>query len=479
MMKFLTVKWKWVLGLAAMLVVALYGSMPAFSAPAIPLRGVVEGFYGTPWSQADRLSMLQFCHEHKLNAYIYAPKDDAYHRAKWREMYPADKMADLQALIDESKKQQVKFIFAISPGLDIHFSGQEAEQDKQAMLKKLTAMYDMGVRDFAIFFDDIKNKDGKGQAEFLNWVNNNFIAQHKDINPLIAVPTEYFRQDMESEGQIKEYTKDFSATLDKDILVLYTGEKVVPDGLRDVDYARANKLYGRQLGIWWNYPVSDYLEAKLALGPVEKLPMAAEIPAIFFNPMKHAELSKISLATGADYALNPGKYDAQKAWHKAIKAQYGSLAEDMEAFADQSQHMVVSWAVIGPEDGAELRQQGFLQLFAWLLLRRIDHIEFDKAIRANLLLGEIQLTFEYHDSSILKSRQAAHSNDAGALALFGNRRVCHIPILLFGLQIIAKRLKAQMVLDFIVYRWLLSVCLKGILRSGPKTMRLLLISECF
>ncbi|WP_245582759.1 protein O-GlcNAcase [Selenomonas ruminantium] len=357
MMKFLTGKWKCLLGLVAMLAVAVYGSMPAFSAPAIPLRGVVEGFYGTPWSQADRLSMLQFCHEHKLNAYIYAPKDDAYHRAKWREMYPADKMADLQALIDESKKQQVKFIFAISPGLDIHFSGQEAEQDKQAMLKKLTAMYDMGVRDFAIFFDDIQNKDGKGQAKFLNWVNANFIAQHKDINPLIAVPTEYFRQDMESEGQIKEYTKDFSATLDKDILVLYTGEKVVPDGLRDVDYARANKLYGRQLGIWWNYPVSDYLEAKLALGPVEKLPMAAEIPAIFFNPMKHAELSKISLATGAEYALNPGKYDAQKAWHKAIKAQYGSLAEDMEAFADQSQHMVVSWAVIGPEDGAALRQQ--------------------------------------------------------------------------------------------------------------------------
>ena len=356
-MKFLTVKWKWVLGLAAMLVVAVYGSMSAFSAPAIPLRGVVEGFYGTPWSQADRLSMLKFCHEHKLNAYIYAPKDDAYHRAKWREMYPADKMAELKALIDESKKQQVKFIFAVSPGLDIHFAGQEAEQDKQAMQAKLTAMYDMGVRDFAIFFDDIKNKDGKGQAEFLNWVNANFIAQHADINPLIAVPTEYFRQDMESEGQIKEYTKDFSSTLDKDILVLYTGEKVVPDGLRDIDYVRANKLYGRQLGIWWNYPVSDYLEAKLALGPVEKLPALSEIPAIFYNPMKHAELSKISLATGAEYALNPGKYNAEKAWHKAIKAQYGSLAADMEAFADQSQHMVVSWAVIGPEDGAALRRQ--------------------------------------------------------------------------------------------------------------------------
>lgn len=356
MMKFLTVKWKWVLGLAAMLAVAVYGSMPAFSSPAIPLRGVVEGFYGTPWTQAERLSMLQFCHDHKLNAYIYAPKDDAYHRAKWREMYPADKMADLQALIDESKKQQVKFIFAISPGLDIHFSGQEAEQDKQAMLGKLTAMYNMGVRDFAIFFDDIKNKDGKGQAEFLNWVNANFIAKHKDISPLITVPTEYYRLDMESEGIIKEYTRNFSTTLDKNILVLYTGDKVVPDGLTDEEYAKANALYGRQLGVWWNYPVSDYLEAKLALGPVEKLPVKANMPAIFFNPMKHAELSKISLATGADYAANPAKYDANKSWHKALKEQFGKLAADMEIFADHSQHMVVSWAVIGPEDGAALRK---------------------------------------------------------------------------------------------------------------------------
>ncbi|BAL82559.1 putative O-GlcNAcase [Selenomonas ruminantium subsp. lactilytica TAM6421] len=355
-MRFLRGKWKYLLGVFTLAMLTLWGNVPASSAPAIPLRGIVEGFYGTPWSQADRLDMLQFCHDHKLNAYIYAPKDDPYHRAKWREPYPADKMAELRVLIDASKKQQVKFIFAISPGLDIHFDGPEGDADKIAMERKLTAMYEMGVRDFAIFFDDIKNKDAKGQAEFLNWLNENFIAKHKDVAPLITVPTEYFRQDMEAEGQIKEYTRDFSATLDKNILVLYTGEKVVPDGLTDEDYAKANKLYGRQLGVWWNYPVSDYLEAKLALGPIEKMPVKSEIPAIFYNPMKHAELSKISLATGADYARNPSKYDAVKSWQKAIKSQYGKLAPAMEAFADHNQHMVVSWAVIGPEDGAAMRQ---------------------------------------------------------------------------------------------------------------------------
>ena len=138
-MKFFSGKWKYLLGLMVMVAVSMYGIIPAASATAIPLRGIVEGFYGTPWSQTERLNMLQFAHDHKLNAYIYAPKDDPYHRAKWREPYPADKLANLQTLIDTAKKQQVKFIFAISPGLDIKFDGQQGEADKLAMEKKLTA----------------------------------------------------------------------------------------------------------------------------------------------------------------------------------------------------------------------------------------------------------------------------------------------------------------------------------------------------
>ncbi len=349
-------KWKWLLG-AAFLACGLWmGSLNSSEARPIPLRGIVEGFYGTPWTQAQRLDMLQFCAKHNLNAYIYAPKDDPYHRAKWREPYPAEKLAELQELVKAAKAQNVRFIFAVSPGLDIQFYGYQGMLDRVAMEKKLAAMYALGVRDFAIFFDDIDNKDGRGQAAFLNWLNDNFVAAHDDVAPLITVPTEYYRQDMESDGAVKEYTRDFSTTLAKNILVLYTGEKVVPDGLSDKDYEAANDLYGRQLGVWWNYPVSDYLEAKLALGPVEKLPQHAELPAIFFNPMKHAELSKISLATGADYAQNPAQYVPAKSWQKALKEQYGKLAGDMEQFADHSQHMVVSWAVIGPEDGARLRK---------------------------------------------------------------------------------------------------------------------------
>ena len=344
-------KKKLLTSLAALL---LTSSLTASASP-IPLRGIVEGFYGTPWSQSDRLNMIDFCQQEKLNAYIYAPKDDPYHRSKWREPYPQDKLTELSDLIAAAKRQQVKFIFAVSPGLDISFAGEQGQNDRLAMQEKLNAMYDLGVRDFAIFFDDIENKDGQGQAEFLNWLEENFVKSHPGVSPLITVPTEYFHLDMTEKGAVKEYTKSFSDTLDKDILVLYTGEKVVPDGLQDKDYAEANKLYGRRLGLWWNYPVSDYLEAKLALGPIEKLPRK-KLPAIFFNPMKYAQLSKLSLTTGAAYAKYPRGYKPAKAWRKALKKEYGPLAADMERFADHSQHMKVSWAEIGPADGKKLRQ---------------------------------------------------------------------------------------------------------------------------
>ena len=323
---------------------------------AIPMRGIVEGFYGTPWSHADRLEMLHFSKEKKFNAYIYAPKDDPYHRAKWREPYPEDKLEELKALIQQAQREKVKFIFAISPGLDIQFEGLAGISDRLAMKEKMEAMYALGVRNFAIFFDDIENKDARSQAEFLNWLETNFIERHQGLAPLITVPTEYFRQDMEEKGLIKPYTKVFSKLLYKDIMVLYTGEKVVPDGLTDEEYDSACRLYHRKLGLWWNYPVSDYLETKLALGPVEKLPRRKKLPALFFNPMKYPQLSKLSLATGAAYARSPRGYKSEKAWQRSLKEQYGKLAKDMEAFAGHSQHMLVSWAEIGPADGAKLRQ---------------------------------------------------------------------------------------------------------------------------
>ena len=318
-------------------------------AEPIPIRGVIEGFYGTPWTQENRIDMLDFCSRQGFNAYIYAPKDDPYHRAKWREPYPQEKLEELAELIRKAKSDNVKFIFAISPGLDLHYD----EDEQNAMIAKLTVMYELGVHDFAIFFDDIEDKDGGAQAQFLNVIQDKFVNTHEDISPLITVPTEYYRLDMIDNTGRKPYTVNFLRTLSPEIIVLYTGEGVVQPKLSDEQYKAANDIYERSLGIWWNYPVNDYMEDKLALGAIDNLPRHSHIPAIFFNPMKYEQLSKIALATGADYANNPADYNPDISWNTAIEEQFGDLAEDMKIFASYSQHLENNWAKIGRPD-AEL-----------------------------------------------------------------------------------------------------------------------------
>ena len=39
-------------------------------------RGVIEGFYGIPWSFEERMSMIEFLSAIGMNQYVYAPKDE-------------------------------------------------------------------------------------------------------------------------------------------------------------------------------------------------------------------------------------------------------------------------------------------------------------------------------------------------------------------------------------------------------------------
>ena len=45
-------------------------------------KGIIEGFYGIPWTFDERKSMINFLAEIGMDQYIYAPKDDPYHNKK-------------------------------------------------------------------------------------------------------------------------------------------------------------------------------------------------------------------------------------------------------------------------------------------------------------------------------------------------------------------------------------------------------------
>jgi hyaluronoglucosaminidase len=325
--------------------------------PTMRTRGIVEGFYGNPWTHQDRLNQIEFYGEHKMNTYIYAPKDDPYHREQWRAPYPESEMSRMSELIETSKKNKVDFVFAISPGIDIRFDGDAGEEDFQALINKCQSLYDMGVRSFAILFDDISNKDGIKQATLLNRFNEEFVKVKGDVKPLITVPTEYDTHSMGRVEELNPYTRDFSSTLDSDIMVMWTGPVVVSEGI-DLENAQfVNSIYGKRMGVWWNYPVTDYMKEKLALGPIYNADKALKDEVDFFtmNPMEHAEFSKIALATGAAYSWNTEAYDYDKAWNKAIEMLYGDLAEEMKVFANHSTRMEGGWASTGRADAPEVR----------------------------------------------------------------------------------------------------------------------------
>ena len=166
--------------------------MTVFDWPDLKYRGVVEGFYGTPWSHEVRLSLIDFYGANKMNTYIYGPKDDPYHSCPdWRLPYPEDEAENISELVRACGKNRVDFVWAIHPGQDIKWN----EEDYRNLLNKFNMMYDLGVRAFAIFFDDISG-DGTNptrQAELLNRLNAEFVKEKGDVRPLIVCPTDYSR----------------------------------------------------------------------------------------------------------------------------------------------------------------------------------------------------------------------------------------------------------------------------------------------
>ncbi|WP_203966947.1 beta-N-acetylglucosaminidase [Capnocytophaga stomatis] len=298
--------------------------------PDLPSRGVVEGFYGTPWSHEKRLRQIEFYGKHKLNTYIYGPKDDPYHSSpNWRLPYPEKEAEQLKALVQKSKENYVDFVWAIHPGKDIRWN----DEDRQNLLKKFEKMYALGVRAFAVFFDDISGEgtNPQKQAELLNFLHNEFVARKKDVNPLIMCPTEYNKAWSNPE---KRYLETLGETLHPSIEIMWTGNTVVADIDRPT-MEWINAKIKRKAYIWWNFPVSDYVRNHMLLGPAygNTTNIKDDMSGFVSNPMEHPEASKIAIYGVADYTWNLEKYNSNTAWKNAIAEMMPQNQEALLTFA--------------------------------------------------------------------------------------------------------------------------------------------------
>ena len=301
--------------------------------PDVPYRGVVEGFYGVPWSREARLSQLDFYGRNKMNIYIYGPKDDPYHSSpNWRKPYPAQEAEQLKELVECARRNEVLFYWAIHPGKDIRWN----TEDRDLLMEKFESMYRLGIRAFAVFFDDISGEgtSAEKQVELLNDIYHNFVKVKGDVAPLLMCPTEYNRLWTKLEGG---YLATLGGKLHPDIGILWTGDKVVAC-IDKPTMQFVNPLLKRKAFIWWNFPVSDYVRDRRLLGAVygNGTDIDDDISAFISNPMEHAEASKIALFSIADYAWNMDAYKSDASWRRAVRYLMPGHAAALQVFASHN-----------------------------------------------------------------------------------------------------------------------------------------------
>ncbi|MEG8130342.1 beta-N-acetylhexosaminidase family protein [Xanthomonas hortorum] len=300
--------------------------------PAMPIRGTIEGFYGAPWSMADRTKHLEFLARTKANTFIYSPKDDPYARDRWREAYPAATLKALGKRAATAKHNHVDFVYAISPGPTVCFSDPA---DAKALLRKFDAFRALGVRSFYVALDDIEytkwncERDkttfgdsgaqaaGIAQSHLLNLVQADLVARHDASSELIMVPTEYF------DAKESPYKEALRKHLDPKVVVQWTGTDVVPPAISIPDARAATKAFGRKTLLWDNYPVNDFETSagRLLMAPYARREagLSAELSGIVSNPMNQEVPSRVAVMGITAFAWNDKGYDAERTWHAAAR----------------------------------------------------------------------------------------------------------------------------------------------------------------
>ncbi|MBQ0050033.1 MAG: beta-N-acetylglucosaminidase domain-containing protein [Bacteroidales bacterium] len=318
-------------------------------------RGLVEGYYGYPYSVEVKKDLMRFMMRMKMNSYMYGAKPDPYHLSKWKEPYPTSITDEqekngwlTQKMVSElcatSAATKVNFIWSIHPGNEFINSATVVDD----IMSKFQKMYNLGVRQFGVFVDDVgipsSDADMATNADRVTAVqkaienrwNAEGAAPADTVKPLNFVPQIYCRS---FAGSLDQYQRFFRALANtpKHVIIYTTGGGVwsVPNA---TDFNMPKEYLGRDVAWWWNYPCNDNADAQIypmdmyqnfvdmpAVGNNNRL--AADLNAgigIVSNPTQQGEVAKIALFSVADYAWNNSGFDNSASW----EASFGIIMRD-------------------------------------------------------------------------------------------------------------------------------------------------------
>jgi hypothetical protein len=303
--------------------------------------GIIEGFFGRPWSWAARAETVRFLAPHGYRFFLYAPKADPYLRRRWREPYPQDELDALGRLAAICRAAGVRFGVGLTP-YELHFDFNA--EAKAALADKLAALDSVGVEDLAILFDDMRGDLpdlAARQAAIVHWMAARTGAARRIVCP------SYYSDDPILDrvfGQRPDnYLADLGGALDPAIEVMWTGEEVCSQEYSPGHLRRVGEVLRRQPFLWDNYPVNDGPRMSRRLHLRAFTGRHADIVPLIaghaVNPASQAVLSRIPALTLAAAYRQGEAYSYGQAFREAAEAVLGAdlaalVASDLSALQD-------------------------------------------------------------------------------------------------------------------------------------------------
>lgn len=337
------------------------------------ITGVVEGFYGRPWSAAQRRELIGRLRTLGLNTYLYAPKDDLRHRTRWREAYPIGETSELRALIATCRDAGIDFVYAVAPGLDRDFSTPGGHA---ALARKVDHLAELGARHFAVLFDDIIPAPASGNlgatehdaAPQVAFAHRLLAFQHR-LDPaarLLFCPTPYCGR-MAGNPGASGYLRHVGDHLDPAVQVMWTGPEIVSESITPEDLHGLTSVLRRKPLIWDNLFANDYDLRRLHLGPYAGRPssLRAAVSGVLLNPNCEFAVNRPGLETFAEWCMG---------------ADYESAA----AHARSRASWRPAWRCLGPGGSAEPLPADLLELLCDCLHLPFSHGPKAEAWRSDL-----------------------------------------------------------------------------------------------
>lgn len=335
--------------------------------------GVIEGFYGMPWSWEERAETVRFLAPHGYGFYLYAPKRDAFLRKRWREPHPEEEAAALRGLAAACREAGVRFGVGLSPyeaWLDFDDAARRALADKLAFLD------DLGVQDLAVLFDDMRGDVADLADRQLEIVDA--AAGRTAADRLVVCPSYYSDDpilDRVFGWRPDGYLERLGEGLDPSIHVFWTGEEVISREISPGHLRRVAAQLGRRPFLWDNYPVNDgarmsqYLHVRAFTG--RPAANAELLSAHGVNAALQPTLSRIPALTLAESYRRGEEYEYGDALRRAAAAVLGDtlgtlLWEDLLVLQDLGLDRLGDKEAVLRERWSGRDHPGAREIVAWL-----------------------------------------------------------------------------------------------------------------